>query len=976
MKNDHKRRADKGKAQTPSSAKKRIFKGMRISYEVVWNLFLIFIFILCIGGVFAGGIGAGYFASLVKDQKVLAKEDMIKDIYQYEETSTFYFADNVELGKLRADIDREEVKLEDISDYLKNAVIATEDEYFYTHDGVVPKAVVRAVLQEFTNASVQTGGSTLTQQLVKNQILTNEVSFERKAKEILLALRLEKVLDKDQILEAYLNVSTFGRNSSGQNIGGVQAAAKGIFGVEAKDLSLNQAAFIAGMPQSPFRYTPFTNKGELKDPELLEYGINRMKTVLKRMHREGYITEKELDDAIAYDITADFIDKKPASFEEYPALTFELEERAIKVLMNVLAEKDEVTEDELAADDDLYNKYWTLANRDIRQNGYKIHSTIDKKIYDAMDKAKNEYTNYGPTKTIQVTNPETGKTESVEEPVQVGAILIDNKSGKIISFVGGRDFALEQTNHATHAKRPNGSTMKPLLVYGPAVEMGVVQPGSILPDVPITVPNGSSGTHTFNNYDYRYDGLMTTREALKRSRNTTAVYTWLKIKDRDPSQYLDKMGFTTLTDIDRVVSSAALGGLQIGVTVEENTNAYTTFANGGTFQDAYMIEKIVDSDGEVVFEHKAEPVEVFSPQTAYLMIDMMRDVFRSGTAQAVPSMLKFSSDWAGKTGTTTGPNDAWLVASNPNVTMGSWIGYKTPSPLTAGSTRGQESHRNYGIWAKLLNAAYDVKPEVVAPKEKFQAPGGIVSRSFCAVSGLLPSDGCSKAGLVQTDIFNAKYVPTKVDNSLGSGRYVTANGKKYLALDNTPSEFSQSGALLNPNFVKEITKGISTNTDYLIPKNKANFKNILVADDVLKDDGKDPSAVKANLNGKKLTWSASSSKDVVGYRVYNEKGKKLASIKSGSDLAYNVGEEAYYVVAVDVAGRESKHSNLAGKDEATRKKEAKEKAAKEKKEKEAADKKKQEEIDKKKAQEAADKKEKEEAKKPDKDEDKDKKKDE
>src|SRR5699024_4994207 len=237
---------------------------------------------------------------------------------------------------------------------------------------------------------------------------------------------------------------------------------------------------------------------------------------------------------------------------------------------------------------------------------------------------------------------------------------------------------------------------------------------------------------------------------------------WLKIKDRDPSQYLDKMGFTTLTDIDRVISSAALGGLQIGVTVEENTNAYTTFANGGTFQDAYMIEKIVDSDGEVVFEHKTEPVEVFSPQTAYLMIDMMRDVFRSGTAQAVPSMLKFSSDWAGKTGTTTGPNDVWLVASNPNVTMGSWLGYKTPTPLGG----GRESQRNFGIWAKLLNAAYDVKPEVVAPKEKFQAPGGIVSRSFCAVSGLLPSDGCSKAGLVQTDIFNAKYVPTKVDNSL------------------------------------------------------------------------------------------------------------------------------------------------------------------------------------------------------------------
>src|SRR5690606_21965837 len=199
--------------------------------------------------------------------------------------------------------------------------------------------------------SVQSGGSTLTQQLIKNQILPNEVSFDRKAKEVLLALRIERFLENDEILEAYLNVSTFGRNSSGQNVGGVQAAAKGIFGVEAKDLNLPQAAFIAGLPQSPFGYTPFTNKGELKSPEGLEPGLNRMKTVLNRMKKEKYITDKENNEAINYDITKDFIPKQPRTFEEYPALAFELEERAVNILTEVLAEKDGYSKEDLKKDD-------------------------------------------------------------------------------------------------------------------------------------------------------------------------------------------------------------------------------------------------------------------------------------------------------------------------------------------------------------------------------------------------------------------------------------------------------------------------------------------------------------------------------------------------------------------------------------------------------------------------------------------------
>ena len=218
---------------------------------------------------------------------------------------------------------------------------------------------MRAIYQEFTNAPVQSGGSTLTQQLIKNQILTNEVSFDRKAKEILLALRVEKFFEKDEILETYLNVSTFGRNSSGRNIAGVQSAAEGIFGTDAKSLTLPQAAFIAGLPQSPFGYTPYTQQGQLK--ENLEPGITRMKTVLKRMHNNHSITQAQYEKAVAYDITKDFIGKKTLPSEKYPWLTTEIEKRSIKILTTILAKKDGYEESDLTKNEELNEQYLTLA---------------------------------------------------------------------------------------------------------------------------------------------------------------------------------------------------------------------------------------------------------------------------------------------------------------------------------------------------------------------------------------------------------------------------------------------------------------------------------------------------------------------------------------------------------------------------------------------------------------------------------------
>ncbi|MCP3741130.1 transglycosylase domain-containing protein [Rossellomorea sp. BNER] len=893
----------------------RTRKRARITYGVAWNLLLVFTLVSVLGLTFAGGVGAGYFASLVKDEPIRSYDNMKKDIYNYEETSQLYFANNEFLGKLRTDLEREEVELKDISEHLINAVIATEDEYFREHNGVVPKAIGRAIVQEFTNSATQSGGSTLTQQLIKNQILTNEVSFERKAKEILLALRLERFFEKEEILEAYLNVATLGRNASGNNIAGVQSAAKGIFGVNAKDLTLPQAAYIAGMPQAPFSYTPFTNNGEVK--ENLTPGLERMKTVLYRMHREGFISKKEYDEALAYDVTKDFTKPVKSPHEKYPYLTAELENRAKEIIAKVLAKKDGLNEEDLKNNDEIYEKYITLADRNMRRSGYKIHSTIQKDIYDSMQKTKNEYDLYGHTYTKTVTDEETGEEKKIEEPVQVGAIMIENKTGKILSFVGGRDFETEQINHATQAIRQNGSTMKPLLVYAPAIEYGVIAPGTPLPDVAMSIRAGNGEIWEPKNYSYDYHGLMPARYALAESLNIPAARLYTKIADREPVQFLEKMGFSTLLNSEKDNLALSLGAMSRGVTVEENTNAYTTFANGGKFVDAYMIDKIVDDEGKVIYQHKAEPVNVFSPQTAYLTLDMMRDTmnYHTGTGRTAKRFLKFQTDWAGKSGTTNEYHDHWFVASNPNITMGTWFGYDDPKSLNAPESAwaGHYGVRTIRLWSYFLNDIYDIKPNLVDPEERFKMPGGIVKRSFCSISGNLPSEACSQAGLIDNDIFNAKYVPSKTDNSLLKSRYVLINGAKYLALDSTPAEFSQPGVILNPDFVDSILNGIYADPRQLFPVGNEKFKNILVAENKIADDGNAPGTVKVSASGSSISWTASASGDVVGYRVYKKIGnsaQKIGSVKSDGSFSQSVGNGSYYVVAVDVAGKQSAPSNV------------------------------------------------------------------
>lgn len=896
----------------------KIQRVSRVTYDVVWNIILFFLVIGFIGIFFAGGIGAGYFASLVKDEPIRPASSMEKDIYNYEETSKYYFADNILLGDVRSELHREETSLDKISDLIIDAVIATEDESFYEHKGVVPKAITRAILQEALNSDVKTGGSTLTQQLIKNQMLTNEVSFDRKAKEILLALRLENFFEKNQILEAYLNIIPYGREASGRNIAGIQTASKGIFGINADEVNLPQAAFLAGLPQSPSAYTPYVNGGGLKSEDGLQPGLNRMKTVLKRMYDAEFIKQQQYEEALEYDIVADFVEGTKSPNERYPYLTYDLEREAKIILKKKLLEDDGYTQEDIKNDEQLSQQYDILAERSLRMDGYNIYSTIDKKIYDVMQKTAKDYSYYGPERTA--INAQTGEViidentgEPIIEQVETSAVLIENSTGKIISFVGGRDFTRNENNHATSTSRQVGSTIKGVFDYPAAIEKGAVQPGTPIADIPSTYSSGKP----YKNYGGRNYGIVPARKALASSYNIPAVKTYMKIVQENPvKEFLEPMGFTRLKPDDYTNESLALGTVE--ASMQENTGAFATLGNNGQYNEPYMIDKITTNDGEIIYEHESIPVDIYSPQTTYLTIDMMRDVLRSGTATYVNSQLKHGSvDWAGKTGTTDDYKDAWFIATNPNVTFGTWIGYDSNMGLDhCPGCSLTYSQRNTKLWAELINAVAEVNPELVTPSERFKRPEGIVERSYCAISGMLPSDLCKQAGLVYTDIFDARFVPTKVDDSLISGSYVTVDGKSVAAGPKTPKEFVKGdGLAFNPEFLKRNGYDKLSNISQLFPDRDRHLWEKIAAPggelgEAVTDDGKAPSQpTNLKISGNQLTWEKSSSKDVVGYRVYfaadPESDFKVIGSTDDTNVKFTGNKAVFHVRAVDYFGLES-----------------------------------------------------------------------
>ncbi len=812
-------RAMKRKLATETNLKQLSAKGafgFNVFFGVIRNLFTGFILILVLLGIFGVGAGLGYFADLVSKETPPSRESMAAAIGNVELVSTMYYASEEPISKIRTDLVRTTISSEEISPLIKEGLIATEDENFYEHEGIVPKAILRALVTELTGMGSQSGGSTITQQLVKQQILSNEVTFSRKANEILLALRLENFFTKEEILTAYLNVSPFGRNSSGSNIAGIEEAAKGIFGVHASEVSLPQAAFLVGIPQNPYTYTPFTQFGERKED--ITQALNRKNTVLYRMLSEGYITQQEYEEALAYDITQDFIPTHANTQDRNSYLYQAVEREAILILMEVAAANNDLTMDDLEEDIELYNQYYAEADNELRLSGYNVYSTIDKDLYNGMQEVAAVYGDTLGQTYVDTYVDENGTTQEVTELAQTGSVLIENSTGKIMGFIGGRDFSVNQVDHAFSTNRSPGSTIKPLLVYAPAIEQDFLYPASMVPDTKIKVLQ-QDGTYwePTNFGDKISDSFMTARQALYQSKNNPTIKIYMQMNEAgmEPAQYLQKMGIDSIDESEYGNPSLAIGATNDGPTVLEQTSAFTTFATGGEHISPYLIETITDKHGDVIYQHEAESTEVFSPQTAYLTLDILRDVITDGTARSINNQLDFSADWAGKTGTSEANRDIWFIASTPTITLSSWMGYdnyKEEHVFYDPENQGLPTGRNLAYWSHLANTIYYINPDLVGANETHEKPDGIVEKSVVAETGTLAGkvtlpngQNVTISGEQKTDLFKADALPFELSYDFSPGATaedLTMFWNKYIQQVETVQQ-NASGANANGNAYEE-----------------------------------------------------------------------------------------------------------------------------------------------------------------------------
>ena len=718
------------------------------------------------------GIGLGYFASLTANEKPLSQEEMADAITNLNLVSSFYYQDGEKISDVTSDEVRLVTTLDKISPYVKDGIVATEDSYFYQHNGIVPKALVRALLQEAVSSnSGVSGGSTLTQQLIKQQILTSEVTFKRKANEILYALRLEKHFSKDQILEAYLNVSPFGRNHNGLNISGIEEAAQGVFGVSAKDLTLPQAAYLVGMPQNPITYTPYTNYATLKED--VSAGLIRMKTVLFSMYREKKITKQQYDDALAYDVTQDFLAPEEISKQHQSYLYQAVNREATQILMKKMVEKDHLTYEQLKKDTELFNRYYDRANTELATGGYKITSTIDKSIYGAMQNSTAvNGSKIGPTYQTPYIDQNTGESKKQSDMAQNGAVLIENKTGRILGFVAGRDFQVNQVDHAFTTHRSPGSTIKPLLVYAPAMENNIIYPASIIPDTKISILQQNGTYWEPTNYGNKIsNNFLTARHSLEFSLNnpTIKIFQTMLSKGINAGEYLKKMGIKGIGEEEYKNIALSIGGTKTGPTVMEQTSAFSMLANGGVHHEAYLIEKIENIHGKVVYQHEDVSTDVFSPATAYLTTDILRKVASATYFYNIKANLNFTADIAGKTGTSEFEVDNWFVGYTPEVTLGSWIGYdnfySARYSITESDGYGHPTMRSLRNWTYLMNAVYNAKPNLFNQNAKFNQPSSVYQDSVVSTTGTKSGTATYNGksyfinGNTTTDLFKKDFGP-------------------------------------------------------------------------------------------------------------------------------------------------------------------------------------------------------------------------
>ena len=730
------------KEKTNSKKKKKKNKFFSVLRKV---LVVILVIVALTASVVAGAV-VGFIDNSM---------DLIAEEYNLDFTSIIYYVDEetnqpVEMDRIHRNENRVWVDIDKIPENLTNAFIAIEDERFRDHRGVDLKRTFGAFLQ-WMRGKDSYGGSTITQQLIKNITGDKDRSPTRKIQEMVRAINLEKKMSKDQIIEMYMNTIYFGGGCHG-----VQTASNYYFSKDVSELTLEECASIAGIVKAPTTYNPATN---------YENNKARQEVVLNQMSDLGFISQQECDKAKAKQLKVNIGTVKKTESEEKVSSYFV--DAVIADVVADLMEKENLTEGEAT------NRLYT--------GGFKIYSTMDPKVQNAIDEVYSKKSNFPGGAGLQS-----------------AMIVMDPYTGHVKGMAGGVG---EKTvnrgfNMATMAKRQPGSSIKPLAVYAPAIEYNVITAATVVNDAPLKI-----GEWSPKNSGGGYRGKMAVRRCIELSQNIPAVKVMQELKvDKSFEFMTENLGFTTLiageTRNGKLVTdkslSMALGGLTDGVTVEEMTAAYAPFVNAGKYNKPTTYSKVIDASGKVVLEKKVENKRAMSEQTAYIMQNMLTGVIKNGTGTSA-SLGKIYA--GGKTGTTNSNKDRWFMGFTPNYVAGVWMGYEIPKSMSG-------SNMCTRIWKQVMELIHEDETIKTIPE-----PDGLVERNVCQISGRVGSSIC---GTTRRDFFKEgtqtmKYCSSHSGDGVGDEESDSQNSSKPSSKPSSPSavqeEIDESDNTVSPGTV-------------------------------------------------------------------------------------------------------------------------------------------------------------------------------
>lgn len=652
---------------------------------------LIIIVFLLIAFIGAGAV-AGIVAAYIKD----APEISTKDILQLRQSSIVYEEGTGEIvDRIHEEVNRTLISLEDVPEYVQRAFVAIEDERFRQHFGIDLKRIIGVTIQNLRERRIAAGASTITQQLVRNVVLTQDQKLKRKIQEQYLAIKLERVFTKDQILEAYLNTIYFGQSAYG-----IHAASMTYFGKDPSGLTLAEGAMIAGITNNPRLYSPYLNADNAK---------KRQEVVLKTMLNLGSITDEEYKSAINQELV--FV-RGEIKEEEMTISSYFIDQIKVDV-REALMEKYNYSKDE--------------ANNLLFNGGLQIYSTIDVKMQEIVEAAFKDPEAFPETKE---------DAKGVPQP-QGAMVIIDYNTGQIKAMVGGRGQKGSMLlNRATQSYRQPGSSIKPISVYTAAIDNGYTA-ASIIDDIPVAFIAGDGNLWIPKNWYTdtgtrlpTYWGLSTLREGLQWSMNVLTVRLLNELGIDTAFDYAERMGLTSLIKsgpvMDKNLASMALGGLTKGVSPIDMATAYGTLANKGQRIQPITYVRVTDTNGNVLLDNQPLTTQVVGEDVAYVVTDMLKSVVRAGTGTSA----NFNMPVAGKTGTTTDSVDAWFVGYTPYYVASLWMGYDEPKNMGFGGGSYPAV-----LWRRIMEEVHKDLPVI-----DFERPGNVITVAVDTKSGKLPTD--------------------------------------------------------------------------------------------------------------------------------------------------------------------------------------------------------------------------------------------